>query len=372
MARVGAQVYHAGCLGEDGEFLAEVLTENHVDTSYLKRVKEKNGHAIIQVTASGENAIFIHPGSNGMVTKEDIDSTLSDFDRGDIVLLQNEISNVDYIIDQAYRQGLCIILNPSPMNDVIKRVDLCKISYLVLNEIEAKMISRCDDTLTALEYFRLEFPSLSVILTLGSHGSIYQDAKEKIFQPSFEVETKDTTAAGDTFTGYFVAATVNGIALKEALEIASCAAAIAVSRAGAAPSIPKHDEVMAALKVLKPKENNLTFKMLKESIRQYIDSNLATICLADIADMLGYSLVYTGVLIKRLMGISFQKYLLERRLSHAAELLVNTQLPIREIIAKTGYENESYFRKKFAERYGQKPLAYRKNCGNPQGKRCPK
>ena len=105
-ARAGAEVYHAGCIGEDGDFLASLLEESGASVAYLKRVKEKNGHAIIQVTKGGENSIFLYPGSNAMVTFKDVDETLSHFEKGDFVLLQNEISSVPYIVERAYERGL--------------------------------------------------------------------------------------------------------------------------------------------------------------------------------------------------------------------------------------------------------------------------
>ena len=90
IARAGAPVYHAGCVGSDGDFLIELMSESGVDTSYIKRVNEKNGHAIIEVSRKGDNSIFIYAGSNGMIEKADIDRVLSDFSSGDILLLQND------------------------------------------------------------------------------------------------------------------------------------------------------------------------------------------------------------------------------------------------------------------------------------------
>ena len=77
LARSGAQVFHAGCVGSDGDLLTDILSENGVDITHIKRVSDKNGHAIIQVSADGENSIFLHSGSNVMITKSDVDNTLS-------------------------------------------------------------------------------------------------------------------------------------------------------------------------------------------------------------------------------------------------------------------------------------------------------
>lgn len=106
MACAGADVYHAGCIGADGEILSDLLKENGVDISYLKTVNERNGHAIIQVSEDGENCIFLYPGANNMITEEYIDSVLDNFEKGDIIVLQNEINMVDVIIKKAAEKSL--------------------------------------------------------------------------------------------------------------------------------------------------------------------------------------------------------------------------------------------------------------------------
>ena len=253
-ARAGAEIYHAGCVGNDAQMLTDILAKSGVDISYLKTVDVKNGHAIIQVSDKGENCIFLHAGSNSMISKEFVDSVLEHFQTGDILLLQNEINDVGYIIEKAYEKGICIMLNPSPFNEIIKRIDLGKLSYIVLNEVEAKEISGFDDAEDSLTYFKKKYPRLSVMLTLGSRGCIYMDRDTKLYQSAFQVKAVDTTAAGDTFTGYFAAELLRGTAIAEILKIASAASAISVTKEGAAPSIPAREEVLAALSFLKEKK----------------------------------------------------------------------------------------------------------------------
>ena len=247
ISRAGAKIFHAGCIGEDGGMLEEIMKDSGVDTTYLKKVPEKNGHAIIQVTSDGENSIFLYPGSNAMVEKDYIDSVLDNFEKGDILLLQNEISNIDYIIEKACKKGMCIILNPSPFNEEIKKIDLNMLSYIILNEVEAKAVSGCGNAEEYLVFFEKNYPDLKVMLTLGSRGCIYKDSKTKVSQDVFPVKVVDTTAAGDTFTGYFIAGIASGDDIAEILKTASMASAIAVSKKGAAPSIPERFEVMEAL-----------------------------------------------------------------------------------------------------------------------------
>ena len=130
LAKAGMEVYHAGCIGTDGEMLTDVLESNGVDISNIKKVAEKTGHAIIQVSSKGDNSIFLYPGSNAKITEEFVDEVLDKFQKGDILLLQNEINKIDYIIEKAYEKGMCIILNPSPYNDKIKKIDFNMLSYI--------------------------------------------------------------------------------------------------------------------------------------------------------------------------------------------------------------------------------------------------
>lgn len=243
LSRAGAMVYHAGCIGSDGQMLLDVLSESGVDVSLVKQVEEKQGHAIIQVSKEGENAIVLYEGSNGCVTTEYVDEVLELFCQGDIVILQNEISNVDYIIEKAYEKGMCIVLNPSPYNEKLNSIDFRMISYLILNEVEAEGFSGSSDADASLRHFKEHYPHVKVMLTLGSRGCVFQDETGTYRQPACRVDVVDTTAAGDTFTGYFVAEIAKGTAYPKVLELATKAAAIAVSRKGAGPSIPHMEEL---------------------------------------------------------------------------------------------------------------------------------
>lgn len=242
-ARAGLLVCHAGCIGNDGDMLLDILEKSGVDTSYINRVGAKNGHAIIQVTPDGENSIFLFAGSNAMVSEEYIDSVLESFTDEDIVLLQNEINNIDYIVKKAYEKNMKIILNPSPMNERILSLDFNMLSYIILNEVEAKEITGFDDAQKSLDVLRKRYPNLKVMLTLGKRGCVYMDSEGITAREAFMVKAVDTTAAGDTFTGYFLAGISKKLDIEETLRLASCASAITVSIHGAAPSIPVIDEV---------------------------------------------------------------------------------------------------------------------------------
>ena len=243
LARAGMQVYHAGCVGSDGDMLLELLKSSGVDVSHVARVDSKNGHAVIQVSAKGENSIFLYAGSNAMVSREIVDEVLTHFDEGDILLLQNEISNVPYIIEKAHEKRMQIIFNPSPFTEELREIDLGRLTYLILNEVEARDISDADDPKDILTYFHTTYPDLKVMLTLGKEGSVYSDRNCEIRQEIYPADVVDTTAAGDTFTGYFVAGIAAGEDYAQILKTATAASSIAVSRAGAAPSIPHRQEV---------------------------------------------------------------------------------------------------------------------------------
>ena len=153
LAKAGMEVYHAGCIGTDGEMLTDVLESNGVDISNIKKVDEKTGHAIIQVSSKGDNSIFLYSGSNAKITEEFVDEVLDKFQKGDMLLLQNEINMIDYIVEKAYEKGMCIILNPSPYNDKIKKIDFNMLSYIILNEVEMSELTQCDNPKDGLKYF---------------------------------------------------------------------------------------------------------------------------------------------------------------------------------------------------------------------------
>ena len=245
LARAGVKVYHAGSVGKsDGDMLVDALNANGVRTDFVKRSEEEaTGHAIIQVTRAGQNCILLHGGANQTITNEHVDETLAGFEAGDFIILQNEINNMPYIMEQAYKKGLVIVLNPSPMNERILALPLEYVDYFMLNEVEAADIcgdSGTDDPLISLAE---KYPKAKIVLTLGKHGVHYKDGDTVLKHGIYKVPVVDTTAAGDTFTGFFIGSLAQGHAPEEALRLASIASSLAVSRQGAETSIPTMDEV---------------------------------------------------------------------------------------------------------------------------------
>ena len=243
LARAGAEVYHAGCLGQQGESLGALLRENHVNTEHLLPVDALQGNAVIQVNTAGENCILLYGGSNQCVTEEQVHRTLSCFAPGDWLVLQNEINQLPLIVDKAYELGMKIVLNPSPYHEKLAAVDFNKLSWLLVNEVEAEQLSGSRLPSETWQQLHQRHPELSLLVTLGSEGSAAFTAAETVRQAAFPAEVVDTTAAGDTYTGYFIAGLAEGRPLAECMHRASMAAGISVIRAGAAVSIPAKEEV---------------------------------------------------------------------------------------------------------------------------------
>lgn len=246
LARAGAKVYHAGMVGSDGKDLLELCKQNNIDVSYIKTIEGQSGHTIIQVDESGQNCILLYGGSNRRLTKDYINEVLNEFEAGDWLLLQNEVSFLDYIIDQAHEKGLKIALNPSPFDQAVTKCDLSKVSLFLINEIEGNQITGKLKAKDILDSMMKDYKDCQIVLTLGAKGAIYRDQDKEYSHGIYDVNVVDTTAAGDTFTGYFIQSLLENATAKEGLELASKASAIAVSRAGAAASIPYMKEVLAA------------------------------------------------------------------------------------------------------------------------------
>ena len=250
LGRAGVTVSHAGAVGKDGDFLLDLLKESCVNIKYIQVLEGvQTGTAIIQNDKSGDNCIILYSGANHQITKEQIANTISDFEKGDFLVLQNEINGMESIMRVAEEKGLKIVLNPSPMNEKILELPLQYVDYFVLNEVEAAQILGLDnisekDGEKFVRELHDAYPRAKIVLTLGAEGSIYFDGEKLYRQRAYKTEVVDTTAAGDTFSGFFIAGILRGDTVEQAMDTAARAAGIAISRPGAAPSIPKIEEVL--------------------------------------------------------------------------------------------------------------------------------
>ena len=248
LKRAGADFIHAGFVGEDdGDILLDYMAENEINF-LVEKVSGNSGHAIIQVDKDANNSIIVEAGANKKIDKSYIDQVLAEFEEGDYILLQNEISNLPYIVDLASKRKMRIFLNPSPVDQTIKTIDFNKIDTLILNETEACDLSGCESSDKIINYFRDKYKDLRLLLTLGKNGGIYSSKDTKIKFASFKTKAIDTTGAGDTFLGYFLASISKGEDVEKSLKLASLAASLACSKKGAAISIPSLKKVEAYAK----------------------------------------------------------------------------------------------------------------------------
>ena len=244
LAKAGAPTALAGRIGADGQMLLDACTQYGVDAAQVLTVDEPTGNTIIQVDRNGQNCILLFGGANRTQTEEQIDRTLAQYHAGDYLFLQNEINLLPYLIEQAHARGLQIVLNPSPFEPELLDAGLDKLSWLICNEVEGWQMTGAKEPQDILDRLHAQYPNVNLVLTLGEQGAMCLEDGMVYRQACYPVETVDTTAAGDTFTGFFFALRMAGQGTAQALAFASRAAAITVSRPGAADSIPGIDEVI--------------------------------------------------------------------------------------------------------------------------------
>ena len=254
LARAGAQVIHGGMIGPDGAFLKDLLEDSGVDTTHICTLQEASGHTVIQVDEQGQNCIILYAGTNHCVTKAYLDELLKDASAGDFMLIQNEINCLNEAMEIAHKKKMYIAFNPSPISKELFTLPLSYVDWWFCNEIEGAILfgknqkQKMADQIAMdpekiMQQFQKQYPQSHLILTLGKKGSYYCDKKDILFQPAFEVKAIDTTAAGDTYSGYFLADLAGGKNISDALKDAALAASICVTRKGAAPSIPYNKEI---------------------------------------------------------------------------------------------------------------------------------
>lgn len=244
LGRANADCSMAGMIGQDGLHLLRTLEESNVNASFIAVNENSNtGSTMIQVDQNGQNAIICVGGANHMIDEAYVKHILAHFKPGDLILLQNEINNIPLIMRTANQMGLKIAFNPSPITDALHEYPLNLVDIFILNEIEGYELTKKEYYSDIVKELHRIYPRTSVLLTLGNKGAIFSDGVNRYHHGIYEVKVVDTTAAGDTFTGYFLAAYANNEPIEECLRKASIASSIAVSRPGASTSIPFLSEV---------------------------------------------------------------------------------------------------------------------------------
>ncbi|MCY7296090.1 ribokinase [Alteromonas sp. a30] len=247
LANSDETVQHLGLVNEAQCHIKQDLIREQVDCRYVKISEKPTGHAIIQVNESGENAIVLFAGANHDIQTDLVQQAIDEAPEGAWLLTQNETNAIGDAMRMAKEKGMKVAFNPAPMNDSVKQLPLNLVDLFIVNEVEAEDISGTRELAQIETFFKQHYPNAAVIITLGKAGAVMIKGGERIQVPAFEVEAVDTTAAGDTFIGYFLASYMKNNNAQKALTQACAASAIAVTRPGASPSIPKAEEVHAFL-----------------------------------------------------------------------------------------------------------------------------
>lgn len=249
-ARAGGIVNMVGRVGTDefGGLLLQNLALAGVNSAHVLRDEEAaSGVALITVADDGQNTIVVAPGANGRVSPADVQAAYPAFEEAAVLMLQLEVPlpAVQRAIDEARRRQVRVILNPSPAQ-ALEPALLRKVDYLVPNRSEVALLTGEEDVEAGARAL-LEMGVGCVIVTLGDEGVVVWDDSGSTAIPAHAVKPVDTTAAGDAFAGAFAVALSHGRSTVEAARWGNAAGAVAVTRAGAQPSLPSRAEIEALL-----------------------------------------------------------------------------------------------------------------------------
>ena len=243
IARAGVSVAHVGRVFKGDTWAVALLASTGVDTDNIALIEGASGHAIIQVDDQGENAIVLHGGANQSFSIADIESALNHNQQARYLLMQNETNLLAEAFELAQAKGIKIVLNPAPMTDNIKDLPLAKLDTLIVNRGEAEALCGAADIDQMTQQMAALAPQTRVVVTLGGDGAMLLANGEVTHMNSPSVDVVDTTGAGDTFVGYFLAGVAEGMNDHDALQRACLAGSIAVTRQGAITAIPDGSEV---------------------------------------------------------------------------------------------------------------------------------
>ena len=241
---------HYGAVGPDGSDLVDCLIEHQVNAASVLRLDDASGHAFIQVDTNGQNAIVIHGGSNRLLPERYWQDAIDSMETGDWLLLQNETNAIEDMIEYAHQKGANIAINVAPADPSVRTLPIEKTNLLIVNEAEACLLAGKEDADAAFAMLCTQLQDTDVVMTLGKDGLRMCSGRDRTQSSltAYEVTAIDETAAGDAFVGYVMADLVAGASLDVATRRGSAAGALAVTRAGAAPSIPSADEVTDLLR----------------------------------------------------------------------------------------------------------------------------
>ncbi|MCX8961012.1 ribokinase [Erwinia psidii] len=244
--RSGADIAFIACVGEDdiGQRIRQQLAEDNINVAPVEVVAgESTGVALIFVNAEGENSIAIHAGANAALSPalvEKYQQTIADADAL-LMQLESPLESVLAAAKIARQHQTLVILNPAPARVLPEKL-LALVDIITPNETEAEMLTgvsvKSDEDAARAAGILHEKGIASVLITLGSRGVWLSEKGHGQRIAGFTVQAVDTIAAGDTFNGALMAALLEAKPMERAVRFAHAAAAIAVTRPGAQPSVP--------------------------------------------------------------------------------------------------------------------------------------
>lgn len=254
-ARLGGDVTFIAKVGDDvfgkqtlGNLAAEGIVTDHVGVA----TDAPSGVALINVDASGENSISVASGANSTLSTTDIDAAEEAIAAARVVLMQLEVpvATVAYAAAVAKRHGVTVVLNPAPAPSMPLPAELLEnVDIIIPNRTEMELITGVgsDESVEAGVARLRELGVATVVVTLGSEGSLVCTADSTVGVAPFKVSPVDTTAAGDTFCAALCVGLAEGMPLDRAALFGNLSASVTVTRAGAQPSIPRRSEVDALI-----------------------------------------------------------------------------------------------------------------------------
>ncbi len=230
--RAGQDVTHIGAIHHEDTVLRQLLIEAGIGNEFVEASQELSGEAIILLDQNAENSIIVIAGANRHISESHIVQSLKNAKADDWLVMQNETNGQIKAVEIAKQKGMKVAYVAAPFEtDAVRKV-MNDLDLLILNETEAHQLSRSVGDLTDGQIIP------KVLVTLGAAGAVLYGTDGKIEIDGHKVEPRDTTAAGDTFCGFYIAGIASGLTEQPAIKQANAAAALAVQTLGASDSIP--------------------------------------------------------------------------------------------------------------------------------------
>lgn len=240
-ARLGADVSMIGCVGEDhyGKAILENFKSNGVSVENVKPVTDTDSGTAHIILAEGDNSIVVVKGANDHITPDYVEKAKEKIKEADIVLIQQEIpeETVEYVAQLCQELKVPLLLNPAPARPLKAEV-IEQVSYITPNEHEAELLFEGKEKEEVLK----QYPN-KLFITEGKQGVRYFNGEKEVMVPSYQVETIDTTGAGDTFNAALAVALAEGMGFEKGIQFANRAASLSVTKFGAQGGMPTRKEV---------------------------------------------------------------------------------------------------------------------------------